>query len=253
MPRILYALPGAMSKTPLGPAELVRRGKILEGWAAPDVEVVVRDVPTGPASIESAYEEYISVAPTAALLRDAEAEGFDVAIVGCFGDPGLDALREITTTMAVVGPGEAAFHLAAMLGERFGIVTVTDGIVGPLRHLVARSGLAERLSGIEVIEVAVLEMANGPDATLAAVRERGRQLVAAGADVLVLGCMTMAFLDVTAELERDLGVPVVNPARASLHTAEMLARTGLRHSKRSYRVPLKLATGTVTRLEELML
>lgn len=253
MPKILYALPGAMSKTPLGPDELVRRGKILEGWAAPDTEVAVRDVPTGPASIESALEEYLSVAPTTALFRDAEAEGFDVGIVGCFGDPGLDALREITTTLAVVGPGEAAFHLAVMLGERFGIVTVTDGIVGPLRHLVARSGLAERLSGIGVIEIPVLEMARGRDGTLEAVRERAQQLVAGGADVLVLGCMTMAFLDVTAELERDLGVPVVNPARASLHTAEMLARTGLRHSKRSYPVPLKLANGKVAQLEELLI
>lgn len=251
MRRILYALPGAMSKTSLGADELARRNKILDAWAAPDVEVVVRDVPTGPASIESAYEEYISVAPTAVLFRDAEAEGFDVAIVGCFGDPGLDALREITATMAVVGPGEAAFHLAAMLGERFGIVTVTDGIVGPLRNLVARSGLKEQLSGIAVIDVPVLEMARAREATLTAVRARGQELVAAGADTLVLGCMTMAFHDVTAELGRDLGVPVVNPARASLHAAEMLARMGLRHSKRSYRTPLKLLTGAVSRLEGL--
>lgn len=209
-------------------------------------------MPSGPASIESAYEEYLSVAPTARLLRDAEAEGFDVGILGCFGDPGLDALREITTALPVVGPGESAFHLAAMLGERFGIVTVTKGIVAPLRQLVARSGLTEKLSGIAVTEVAVLDMVDGRDQTFDTVRDRGRELVSAGADVLVLGCMTMAFLDVTAELERELGVPVVNPVRAALHTAEMLARTALTHSKRSYPVPLKLATGRAARLEDLL-
>ena len=254
MPRVLYAIPGALSKTRLGAEEVVRRRKVLEGWSAPDVEVDVRDVPTGPASIESAYEEYLSVAPTAALLRDAEAEGFSAAILGCFGDPGLDAaLREVTTAMPVVGPGEAAFHVATMLGERFGIVTVTDGVVTPLRHLVERSGLIARLAGLAVTGLPVLDMNEDRGRAYAAVLERGRDLVDAGADVLVLGCMSMAFLDVTASLEAELNVPVVNPARAALHVAELLARTGLRHSKRTFPVPAKLAAGTVARLEDLLI
>jgi allantoin racemase len=254
MTRILYAIPGPMSKTQLGAAEVERREKILASWAAPDTEVVVRDVSVGPASIESAYEEYLSVAPTAALLRDAEGDGFDAAILGCFGDPGLDALREITTDLPVVGPGEAAFHLASMLGEQFGIVTVTDGVITPMRHLVARSGLSSRLAGIAVTGMPVLDMTEARDTAFTAVCERGRQLVhERDADVLVLGCMSMAFLDVTAELEGELGVPVVNPARAALHTAEMVARTGLRHSKRTFPIPSKLASGRVGRLEELLI
>lgn len=253
MPHIVYAIPGAITKTQLGADEVVRRAKILESWAAPDIEVEVRAVTSGPASIESAYEEYLSVAPTAALLRDAEQEGVDVAILGCFGDPGLDALREITTTLPVVGPGEAAFHVAAMLGDQFGIVTVTEGVVSPMRHLVARSGLTEKLAGIAVTGMPVLEMTGARDEALDLVRERGRALVERGAAVLVLGCMSMAFLDVTPELERDLGVPVVNPARAALHTAEMLARTGLRHSKSTYPVPAKLSSGRVDRLDALLI
>jgi allantoin racemase len=253
MPRILYAIPGAISKTVLGAEEVVRREKILTSWSAPDVTVSVRDVPTGPASIESAYEEYLSVGPTAALLRDAQEEGFDAAVLGCFGDPGLDALREITSTMPVVGPGEAAFHLASMLGDRFGIVTVAHGIVSPLRHLVARTGLSERLAGITVAETAVLDIGDHRDAMVETVIARGRALIEQrDADVLVLGCMSLAFLDVTAHLEQELGVPVVNPARAALHTAEMLARTQLTHSQRTYPQPAKLAKGTVGRLEDLL-
>jgi allantoin racemase len=254
MPRLLYAVPGAMTKTALGAAEVRRREKVLSDWSTGDVDVSVRDVPTGPASIESAYEEYLSVAPTAALLRDAEEEGFDAAVLGCFGDPGLDALREVTTRMPVVGPGEAAFHVAAMLGDSFGIVTVAYGVVSPLRHLVARSGLSERLAGIAVAETAVLDVTGHRDAMVAAVVEQGRTLLdQRGADVLVLGCMSLAFLDVTPQLEDELGVPVVNPARVGLHTAEMLARAQLRHSKKTYPRPAKLATGSVGRLEELLL
>jgi allantoin racemase len=252
MPRLLYAIPGAMSKTPLGKEEVERRGGLLRTWAAPDMEVDIRDVDSGPASIESAYEEYLSVESAAYLLRDAEQEGFGVAILGCFGDPGLDALREVCTAMPVVGPGEAAFHVAAMLGHRFGIVTVADGVVVPMRHLVARTGLSERLAGIAVTDLAVLDISGRREAALDAVCDRGRRLVEeAGADVLVLGCMSMAFLDVTAELEERLGVPVVNPARAALHMAELLARTGLRHSKKTYPVPAKLTAGSASRLEDL--
>jgi allantoin racemase len=253
MYRILYAIPGALSKTDLGAAEVNRRSKILQSWAAPDVQAEARDVPRGPASIESAYEEYLSVPPTAELLASAEQDGFSAAVLGCFGDPGLDALREITTTLPIVGPGEAAFHLASMLGDRFGIVTVTDGVVGPLRHLVARSGLAGRLAGIAVTGIPVLELTGDRDAALEAARERGRELLDAGADVLVLGCMSMAFLDVTQTLEHDLGVPVVNPARAALHTAEMIARSGLMHSKRAFPTPAKLASGQVRELAALLL
>jgi allantoin racemase len=254
MPRILYAIPGALSKTALGPEEVQRREKVLTSWSAPDVDVAVRDVPTGPASIESALEEYLSVAPTAALLRDAEEEGFDAAVLGCFGDPGLDALREITTRMPVVGPGEAAFHVATMLGDRFGIVTVAYGVVSPLRHLVARSGLSERLAGIVVAETSVLDVTGNRDGMIDAVIEQGRALIERrDADVLVLGCMSLAFLDITAHLEDELGVPVVNPAKAGLYTAEMLARAGLRHSTRTYPQPAKLANGTVARVEDLLI
>lgn len=254
MPRLLYAIPGALSKTALGRDEVLRREKVLSSWSAVDVDVAVRDVPTGPASIESAYEEYLSVAPTAALLRDAEEEGFDAAVLGCFGDPGLDALREITTRMPVVGPGEAAFHLACMLGDRFGIVTVAWGVVSPLRHLVARSGLSERLAGIVVAETSVLDVTGHRDAMVEAVAAQGRTLIEQrGADVLVLGCMSLAFLDITSQLEAELGVPVVNPARVGLHTAEMLARAQLRHSKGTYPRPAKLANGSVGRLEDLLL
>jgi allantoin racemase len=121
-----------MSQGPLGPREVARRQDILQSWAAPDVEITVRECQQGPASIESAYEEYLSVPGLAAVLTELEEQSqADAAIVGCFGDPGLDALYEVTSSMPVVGPGEASMHLACMLGRPFGIITVADGVVGP--------------------------------------------------------------------------------------------------------------------------
>lgn len=244
--RVLYAVPGPMSRTPLGRQELDRRAKLLQEWALPGTETEVWDAERGPASIESAYEEYLSVPAAAELVVRAEREGFDATVLGCLGDPGLDALREVSVAMPVVGPGEASCHLATMVGERFGIVTIAQGVVNPLRHLVARAGLTERLAGIAVIDVPVLELADDRADTVARVAEASRELVARqGADALVLGCMSMAFLDLAGEIGAAVGVPVVNPAKAALHVAETLVGCGLSHSKAAYPVPAKLASGSV--------
>jgi allantoin racemase len=244
--RIIYIIPGPMSRTALGSAEVERRGTRLKSWAAPGTSVDIRDVERGPASIESAYEEYLSIPSAAEAMLEAEEQGYDAAVLGCFGDPGADAMRELLTRMVIVAPGEAACHLAAMVGEAFGIVTVTSSIVHPLRHLVTRVGLKDKLAGIAVVETPVLELARDRDATLERMAEAGRRLMEInGADCLVLGCMSMSFLDATPQLEARLGVPVVNPAKGALKLAEALVGSGLRHSKRAYPLPPKMAAGKV--------
>ena len=230
-----------MSRGPLGPREVARRRDILRSWAAPDVEIDVRECPDGPASIESAYEEYLSVAGLAAVLTELEEQRqADAAIVGCFGDPGLDALYEVTTELPVVGPGEASMHFACMLGRRFGVITVTDGVVGPIERLADHAGLGVRLLGVAVVDTPVLALAEDPGQTAARAAAAGRDLVRGGATVLVLGCMSMAFLDLAPVLAAELGVPVVNPVHAALAVAEGRARFGIRHSKTAYPRPRKV-------------
>ena len=59
-----------------------------------------------------------------------------------------------------------------------------------------------------------------------------------GADVLVLGCMSMAFLpDIMTKLGERVGVPIVNPVVAALKTAEALVSMRLTHSKRAWPPP----------------
>ncbi|MBO0764485.1 MAG: hypothetical protein J2P50_07845, partial [Hyphomicrobiaceae bacterium] len=59
-----------------------------------------------------------------------------------------------------------------------------------------------------------------------------------GADVLVLGCMSMAFLPAICEaLTERVGVPVVNPVIAALKTAEAMAAMRLAHSKTAWPTP----------------
>jgi allantoin racemase len=222
-----------------GRAELERRERLLRSWAAPDVEVDVVDTETGPASIESAYEEHLSVPAAVEALREAEDEGIEAAIVGCFDDPGVDALRELATRTLVLGPGSAAMHAASLVGMQFGIVTVPNPTA--VRKLVLTERLDRRLVGIGLVQTPVLELADDVDATVTAMREVGADLVARGADTLVLGCMSMAFLDVDVELGAALGVPVVNPAKVALGVAAAFVRASLMPSRLAFPPPPKLA------------
>ncbi|MEA2662611.1 MAG: allantoin racemase [Chloroflexota bacterium] len=247
--RIVYLIPGPMHLTSLGSAEVARRQQKLREWSAVGTDVQVRTVDSGPASIESNYEEYLSIPPTAKLLAKIEAEGNDAAILGCFGDPGLDGLREISD-MLVVGPAAASIALATTLGHRFSIVTVTASIVPALRRLVWDAGALDALASVRYIETSVIGLNEDHGAALERMLVQGRAAVEQdGADVLVLGCMSMGFLDVAEQMTAELGVPVVNPAKAGLKIAEATLALGLSHSRHAYMTPPKMVAGA--KLEDL--
>ena len=219
------------------------RQEKLQAFLSPGVELETRSDYGGPESIESMWEEYLSVPGTMDLAVRLEREGFDAIIPGCFGDPGLDGIREIVS-IPVVGPGQAGMTVAAMLGHRFSIVTVVENIIRPLENLALLHGYASKLASVRQIGIPVLELNNDPDYTYHRAIEVCRETIETDrADVLVMGCGTLSFR--SEELAAELGVPVVNPLRAALRMAELYVSSGISHSKRSYPTPRKIAEGLV--------
>ena len=154
--RIVYFLPGPMSRGPLGPEELVRREAFLQKAAFAGVEAVVRETENGPASVESSAEEYLSVPGILEAAPRLEAEGFDAIIIGCFGDPGLAPTRELVN-IPVVGPGQAGALAAAQLGQRFAIITVVEEVIPAIRRQMRGYGLESLVADIRAVDVPVLE------------------------------------------------------------------------------------------------
>jgi allantoin racemase len=219
----------------VGPTE---RQAALQQFVSPGVTVEARGTKGGPASIESMWEEYLSVPPLMELAVELEREGFDAIVPGCFGDPGLDGVRELVD-IPVVGPGASSMLVAANLGHRFGIVTVLENVIRPLENLAVLTGVAPKLAAVRQIGVPVLELNRDREATFAQLVAVSRETIDKDrADVLVLGCGTLSFR--AAELQEIVGVPVINPLQVALRTAELLVACGLSHSKRSYPLPPKL-------------
>ncbi|MGP1397697.1 MAG: aspartate/glutamate racemase family protein [Inquilinaceae bacterium] len=241
--RIAYVVPGPMSKGPMGSAEIQRRQALLNGWAFPGTDVRVLDVATGPGSIESAYEEMLAIPPTLDLIVACERDGYDAAIIGCFGDPGLEAARELVS-MPVLGPCESAMLLAAGLGHKFSVLTIFDSMIAGQEHLAIKAGVRDKLASVRPTGIPVLELMKDPQATKARLIEVATACVKEDrADAFLFGCMTMSFLDMSDEISAAVGAPAVNAGRAALKHAETLVSMGLAHSKTAWPLPPKMAAG----------
>lgn len=245
--KIVYIVPG-----PMPDREAKRREGLLEQWVFPSTEVEIWTVPKGPASIESMYEEYLSIPETAKLMVKAEAMGVDGAILGCAGDPGLDAYRELTNGMVVIGPGVSSMHIAALRGSRFSVLTVTDSTIPSVYDLVEKSGLRSKLVSVKAVNIPVLELANDREKTIGKLLDFGREVMKEGADSIVLGCMSMGFLEVAEDMEKELGIPVINPAKSALKITESLAHIQYSHSKKAYFTPPKIESGKVQSIDDLL-
>lgn len=238
--KLLYVVPGAMAQTDLGVKEMERRKSILQDNAGKGFAVDIIDAKVGPSSIESLYEEYLSVPETVKIIVQAEKDGYEGVILGCFGDPGLDAIREMVK-IPVVGPGETSMLMAAMLGHRFSVVTVLDTIVPALERLAKITGIESKLASVRAANIPVLDLAKDFEGSKQNMLQEAKKAMDLDrADAIVLGCMSMAFLGVSDKLQEELGIPVINPAVISLKILESLIHSNLTHSKKAYPLPPKL-------------
>ncbi|SIS14951.1 aspartate/glutamate racemase family protein [Williamsia sterculiae] len=194
--------------------------------AASGTEVVAVTNPMGPASIESHYDEALAVPGLLRVITEMEADDpADGYLLACFGDPGLDAAREIAVA-PVIGIAEAAMHVATMLGRGYSVVTTLSRTIGRAEDLAATYGMAARCRGFHACEIPVLELETNPD-TAAILTEACRDALAAdGSDAIVLGCAGMA--DLAATISDKIGAPVIDGVAAGTLLLQSMAALGLR-------------------------
>jgi allantoin racemase len=189
-----------------------------------------------PDTIESLYDEALLAPWTVEMAAEAERRKYDAVITGCVGDPGVEAAREMVR-IPVIGPGQAAFHAAAMLGDQFSVLSPLDGTVHPTRALLRHYGLADRCASVRPVNCTVMALRAGDAGTFRTLVDVARRcLDEDGADVIVLACASMSHV-FGDRLADALPVPVVNALRVSLRAAEMLVGSRLTHSKIAYPTP----------------
>lgn len=208
-------------------------GAAARAVAAPGTEVVAVTSTSGPVSIESHYDEVLAAPGLLSVVSD-DPEA-DAHVIACFGDPGLDAAREVARG-PVVGIAEAAMRTALYLGRGLSVVTTLARTAGRAEELAHRYGAAHGCRRVRACEVPVLALEDpGSGARDVILRECRAAVADDDADVIVLGCAGMA--DLCDWLTGELGVPVLDGVAAATRAAESLVALGVTSSRRSEYAP----------------
>lgn len=197
--------------------------------AGPGTEVHAVSPAMGPESIDSHYDEALSVPGLLAEIRAGEESGVDGYVVACFGDPGLDAAREVARG-PVVGIAEAGMRTAAYLGRGFTVVTTLSRTRGRAWELAERYGMRDLCRGVHACDIPVLELDRNPAALDVVTAACARAVEEDEADAVVLGCAGMT--DWAAPIAAAIGVPVVDGVQSAVLTVQSLVEMGLRTGKR---------------------
>ncbi len=197
-----------------------------EGDWAPLAEMVFRDttvdiVQVAPAlaADRSAAELTVLGAAVVAEGLSAADDGYDAVCVDHISDPGVDALRS-RLRIPVVGSGQAAVHLAAMIGNKNTLLTSTGGWEHLAEQWEQDRGLALYPESIHHVATgAVDELVDGVEAAVAG--DAGH--------ALILGESWMA---PSMSSARELaGATAVSASAACIKMAETLVSLGVAQSE----------------------
>lgn len=199
-------------------------------YAAPGTELWAVSPETGVNSIECYVDEYLAIPGVLKeIVKGDQEEGADAFIIACFGDPGLQAAREVTDK-PVLGIAESAIAAAKMIAPYFSIVSVLDRSAKVTEDVVYNNGAEKFCRSIRSTGLGVLEFGQDPERGLAALARQSRLAVQEDkAECILLGCA--GFVDFVDQLNKELGVPVLDGVMPAVKFAEALVGMNQKISK----------------------
>jgi len=206
----------------------------------PGNDIRVFALKEGPKSIEGACDVVAAEPGILRAIAEAEQAGVQACMINCFGDPAIEAAREVAT-VPVVAAGQSSMCLAATLGQSFSIITAVPEAKSPLWNRVCIIGLTSKLASIRDIDLPVLQLQEDRERLAERLLEESKHAINEdGAHVIVLGCTGMRGMARSLQeglKDASLEVPVIDPLHAMIKYAEGLIDMGLNYSRMTYCVP----------------
>ncbi len=110
-----------------------------DAYAGDEFEVKAIGNAGGPECIDVEADRVAAAPGMEKILRENE-DKYDAFVVSCHCDPNVPLLRSITDK-PVVGIGMASMHMAAMLGEKWSIISCGEATIPEKKEQVKRYGL----------------------------------------------------------------------------------------------------------------
>lgn len=189
--------------------------------ALPVAEIIGYTNPNGPPAIQGAADGEAAFPGLMAMLPQVQADGADAIVIACFDDTGLEAARE-AADCPVLGIGQSAYFMSALLGRRFSVVTSLPISIPILEANVGAQGFGASCASVRASGLPVLEIDRGGEAVLSRMAEEiSLARDEDGATAVVLGCAGMAPL--RHELQRQTGMMLIDGVHASALLAQAAA------------------------------
>lgn len=197
--------------------------------ALPSTQIIPSTPEHGPKSIECAFDEAIASAALLDLIEQGKQQNVDAHIIACFGDPALDAARELADA-PVIGIAEAAFQMASLISYRFGVVTTLSRTLPASEHLLFKYGHQTHCCSVRATDIPVLALENIDNQAYQLLKTECLAAIEQdGAEAIVLGCAGMSNL--VNQLSKELPIPIIDGVTAAVKLAESLHQLGLQTSK----------------------
>ncbi|MFE3837590.1 aspartate/glutamate racemase family protein [Pseudogemmobacter sonorensis] len=177
------------------------------GPLAPEFDC--RTLALGPATIITDLDVHSAGTQVAALAASLVAPA--AVIIACFSDPGLAATRQ-QMSCPVIGVQEAAMLAAMAVAPRFGIIALSATPIPRHTRKMQQMGILDRLALEVGLSGASAHDVGHREDLYPEILAAGQCITAAGAGAVVLGCA--GFGPRRLRLQRDLGVPVIDPVLA---------------------------------------
>jgi len=219
--------------------------RILNSYASPGTEVVVeypKDFGAGKAYLETKKKGgpnelgYTLMAP--GLVKKAietEDRGFDAAMTICIYDYGVEAARHVVD-IPIVATGAATCHVASMMVDKVGVLAPTTQGVPVTYKALRKNGLfGDRVAPIRGVTLPVQELWENKAELKRRIVSMLQKTVEDGAQICwIVGALLIPFAISAQEVQKELGVPVLDPIGIGVKMCELLVSQGYKNSRACY-------------------
>jgi allantoin racemase len=214
------------------PEQLRLRQHVAKSYSSAEVEVGILSVPARPFDGLTPAEIQAAAPIFHEAFRQAEREGYDAVVPLGMLDIGVEGGRS-AVDIPVIAPLQAVLHVAAQVGEHFGVVCYHPSAMPRHRAQCIAYGMENFIAGRRASGFYVQHIADNRDKMIESFLMAARALIEEnGADVIIPQGITQCPVQMKPKwLSEQLGVPIVEGIGAPIRLAALLAGLGLKHSR----------------------
>jgi Asp/Glu/hydantoin racemase len=188
--------------------KLNKHGRLIEKYF-PDLEVLSKSIPDQPFGIYDDETEKLAIPKILRLGKRLEQEDkVNLVIMSCAADPGVKELRKCLS-IPVFGAGSAVASLALSYGERIGVIGISEELPPVMKEIFSNHNVyykrpAKVNSTLDLFTKDIQESAF----------DVAKELEKARCNVIALACTGFSSIGIAKELEKFIGIPVLDPVMA---------------------------------------